>query len=369
MRTLLLLTVLIVSVMTRSLLAEEVGCANAARAAISVAERSACSDAWTGYEHALKCEDLSEADAGRVRARQSLCLSEQGRYGDAGDYADWALHLIPEDRSILQLHARAMLAEGQFEAAAASLAKLRRQSPQAANVSPPFLIAVRGEVFQLEPDFATDDLPQARSIAELLAALPQDLAQSASVSEYHILEEVEERCWAAQFQLENAVADAAGTSPEAEDKLAFVMAEGEAPQPLQALHDRHQALYLLARGMRKFLDFPVRPPGLGHFTVTVNLTAEIGEAYHKVRAAYRAGDIRLLDRVAIYPIRVVVPTGAVMEIHNGHELSSRRALLFSSALRSRILAGGLDGYSMAGGAVSLGGKNGIGLVRIDMRQQ
>ncbi len=363
------------------------GCAIAARAAIARADGLPCAEAWDVYEHALECEDVTEVLAGRARARQSRCLSRQGRHEDAADYADWALHLMPRERSILLLHARMMMAAGQFEAALASLSTARKQSAAAAELSLPIDVAVRGRVFPVRPGFAPDDLPQSRSIAELLAHLPGDIAEPAGLSDQDILGEVEERTWAAQFRLEDAVTDRAQGAVAEEDALVAAMVAATAPPELQALHDTHQALLLLAKGLRGYLGHPARPPGLGHFTATPvpdGLRAaivagdmrsdEAVEAVRRVRAAFRDGDLRLLDRVVGYPLTVVLPSGKAVEVGSMGALGGARAAILSPHLRSRVLAEGLGALAVSGdrldlaqGRVVLAGQDDPKVVWIDTR--
>lgn len=349
-------------------------CAPLARAEIARADRLPCAEAWDVYERALACKDLVEVDAGRVRARQSRCLSEQGRHEDASDYADWALHLMPGDRATLLLHARMMLAAGQFDAALASLRQVREQAPAEVALSPPINVAVRGRVFPMTPSLAVDDLPQSQSVAELLAHLPEELAGPAMpMSDADILGEVEERTWATQFQLEDAIADRARGSVQVEDRLVSSLGQRTASPELQALHDEHQALHLLARGLRVVLGHPARPPGLGHFTRSTRTEGtEALEAIHRLRAAYRAQDIRLLDRAANYPVKIIGPTGKEHFATDRSGLAAARASIFSPGLRARILGQGIDGLEvsavevvLADGRVTLGGKGAKGLVRVD----
>jgi hypothetical protein len=225
-------------------------------------------------------------------------------------------------------------------------------------------------VYPLTPGFAPDDLPQSRSASELLAHLPEELAEPAPLSDAQILGEVEERAWAAQFRLEDAIADQAKGSMEAEERLVDALAGGAAPPDLQTQHDTHQALYLLARGLRQHLGFSARPPGLGHFTVQGAASAEAAEAFRRVRAAFRDGDIGLLDRVVAYPLTVVMPSGAEIIVRDRDDLNAAQSTILAPALRSAVLSDSVegmtasgDGFSLAGGRIVLRG----GITRVDAR--
>ncbi len=204
--------------------------------------------------------------------------------------------------------------------------------------------AGRGRVFPLTPGFVADDLPQARPAVELLAHLPEELAAPAALSDAEILGEIEERTWAAQLRLEDGIAD------RGQDSVA-ALADGVASPELQAFHDEYQALYLLTRGLREHLGLPLRPPGLGHFTaqpIPGKLRAALAaegmapdegvEALRRVRAAFRSGDIRLVDRVVAYPVTIVRPSEPDLMVMNFRDLVSAREIVLSPAIRARIVA-------------------------------
>jgi hypothetical protein len=90
-----------------------------------------------------------------------------------------------------------------------------------------------------------------------------------------VLAEVEERVWIARDQLVGQLEQAAGSQQwrntgsdtktvdqETTGSLASGAAQTHVPA-LQQLYDRHRALDLLVRGLRRSMDLPVRSPEAG----------------------------------------------------------------------------------------------------------
>src|SRR3954464_2066045 len=110
-----------------------------------------------------------------------------------------------------------------------------------------------------------------------MKALPSDIARGPGFRPSHdqVLAEVEERIWIARSQLDdelekaaasqgwrNTVADANAAKQAITGSLATGAAQTRSPE-LQTLYDRHRALNLLVRELRRSMDLPVRPPGSG----------------------------------------------------------------------------------------------------------
>jgi hypothetical protein len=151
-------------------------------------------------------------------------------------------------------------------------------------------------------------------------------------SHEQVLAEVEERVWIAHHQFEDALvktaaprdgwstrADAKAVTPEITGSLATGAAQARLPE-LQRLYDRHRALNLLVRELRRSMDLPGRPPetGFSRPKLAPEIEADYRaqdfdplEAYYgfrRVKAAFRSGDIELLADVAHYPLTITGKT-------------------------------------------------------------
>ena len=107
----------------------------------------------------------------------------------------------------------------------------------------------------------------------------------------------------------------AAVEPEITGSLANGAAQAREPA-LQTLYDRHRALNLLVRELRRSMDLPVKTPEAGFSRP--KLSPEIEASYRdlkfdplaayysfrRVKAAFRSGDIQLLARVTHYPLSV-----------------------------------------------------------------
>jgi hypothetical protein len=190
----------------------------------------------------------------------------------------------------------------------------------------PFFVKVYGRTYKVDPRPSADE-PKSLKPEETLKALPSDIARGPNFRPSHeeVLAEVEERTWIAQNQLAHEVgkaitrnewtsgADAKVMVQEVTGSAAIGGTRAHAPE-VQALYDRHHALNLLARELRRSMDLPVRSPEAGFSRPKLSPELEAGyrslnfdplEAYYgfrRVKAAFRSGDVELLSRVAHYPL-------------------------------------------------------------------
>jgi hypothetical protein len=200
--------------------------------------------------------------------------------------------------------------------------------PPAANADP-FFVRVYGRTYKVDPRYASDE-PKGPKPQEAMRALPSDIARGPGFKPSHeqVLAEVEERIWIARNQLDdeleetaasrewrNTGIDAKAVRQEITGSLATGAAQTRSPE-LQKLYDRHRALSLLVRELRRSMDLPVRPPDAGFSRP--KLSPEIEASYRdlnfdplaayygfrRVKAAFRSGDVELLSRVVHYPLAV-----------------------------------------------------------------
>jgi hypothetical protein len=193
----------------------------------------------------------------------------------------------------------------------------------------PFFVTVYGRTYKVDPRYPSNELkgPQPQ---EAMQTLPADIARGPGFRPSHeqVLAEVEERTWIVRNQLDNELAQSsfspggryAGThvaavEPEITGSLANGAAQAREPE-LQTLYDRHQALNLLVRELRRSMDLPMRTPDSGFSRPKLSPEIEASyrslnfdpwEAYYsfrRVKAAFRSGDVQLLARVAHYPLSV-----------------------------------------------------------------
>ncbi len=215
----------------------------------------------------------------------------------------------------------------------------------------PFFVRVYGRTYKIDPRYPTDE-PQGPK-AEAMKALPSDLSKGPGFRPSHeqVLAEVEERVWIARTQLDDAIEKAAAasgsqyTGANATETTGSPATGGEKTRSpeLQTLYDRHRALDLLVRELRRSMDLPVRTPIAGFSRPDLSPEIEASyrslnfdslEAYYsfrRVKAAFRSNDVRLLDRVTHYPL---VVTGKVRRrIRNRDQLAAAR----ETVLNPRIL--------------------------------
>jgi hypothetical protein len=193
-----------------------------------------------------------------------------------------------------------------------------------------------------------------------MEALPADIAQGPSFRPSHeqVLAEVEERLWivrnqlvgeleetAASQQWRNSGANTKTVDQEITGSLASGAAQTKAPA-LQQLYDRHRALDLLVRELRRSMDLPVKPPEAGFSRP--KLTPEIEasyraqnfdplEAYYgfrRVKAAFRSGDVELLARFTQYPLTI---TGTIRRtIRNRDQLVAAKKTVMYPHIREVV---------------------------------
>jgi hypothetical protein len=113
--------------------------------------------------------------------------------------------------------------------------------------------------------------------------------------------------------------DGTAVTPEITGSLATGAAQARSPE-VQKLSDRHRALNLLVRELRRSMDLPGRPreTGFSRPKLAPRFEADYRtqnfdplEAYYgfrRVKAAFRSGDIKLLADVAHYPVTVTGKT-------------------------------------------------------------
>ena len=115
---------------------------------------------------------------------------------------------------------------------------------------------------------------------------------------------------------------------------------------MQQLYDRHRALNLLVRELRRSLDLPVRTPEAGFSRPKLSSEIETSyrslnfaplEAYYsfrRVKAAFRSNDVQLLARVTRYPLAV---TGKVRRsIRNRDQLLAAKETVLNPRIREVV---------------------------------
>ncbi|HEV2563911.1 MAG TPA: hypothetical protein VGU19_02400 [Microvirga sp.] len=223
----------------------------------------------------------------------------------------------------------------------------------------PFFVRVYGRTYKVDPRYPPEE-QRGPKPQEAMKALPSDLAKGPGFRPSHeeVLAEVEERVWIARNLLDAELDKAAGAQDRrnagsdaktARQEIAGSLAagDGQARSPeLQALYDRHRALNLLVRELRRSLDLPVRTPDSGFSRP--KLTPETEETYRaqkfdpyaayygfrRVKAAFRSGDAELLARVAHYPVSV---TGKVRRtIRNRDQLVAAKETVLNASVREAV---------------------------------
>jgi hypothetical protein len=223
----------------------------------------------------------------------------------------------------------------------------------------PFFVRVYGRTYKIDPRYPSDEStgPKPR---DAMKALPSDIGRGPGVRPSHeeVLAEVEERVWIARNQLDGKLDEMArsqdrrngGSDPKSvkqEITGSLAAGDGQARSPeLQTLYDRHRALNLLVRELRRSLDLPVRTPETGFSRP--KLTPEIEATYRaqnfdsyaayygfrRVKAAFRSGDAELLSRVTHYPLAV---TGKVRRtIRNRDQLIAAKETVMNAAVREAV---------------------------------
>ena len=218
----------------------------------------------------------------------------------------------------------------------------------------PFFVRVYGRTYKVDPRYPSNELNGPKP-QEAMRALPPDLAKGPGFRPSHeqVLAEVEERVWIARHQLDDALGKTAAQetgsnridTQEIVERLATGAAQGRSPE-LQQLYDRHRALNLLVRELRRSMDLPVRAPESGFSRPTLSPEIEASyrslnfdpvDAYYsfrRVKAAFRSGDVQLLARVAHYPLAM---TGKVRRsIRNRDQLVTAKEMVMAPPIREAV---------------------------------
>jgi hypothetical protein len=256
----------------------------------------------------------------------------------------------------------------------------------------PFFVTVYGRTYKVDPRLPSHELKDPRP-QEAMQALPADIARGPGFRPSHeqVLADVEERTWIARHQLADelakssfsragqyAGADAAAVEPEITGSLANGAAQAREPA-LQTLYDRHKALDLLVRELRRSMDLPVKTPEAGFSRP--KLPPEIEASYRdlkfdplaayygfrRVKAAFRSGDIQLLARVTHYPLSIT--RKAKRTIRTREQLVAAKETVLSPRLREVVAGSSFETVFVRDKGMMLGegevwitpGKTGFGL--------
>ena len=133
--------------------------------------------------------------------------------------------------------------------------------------------------------------------------------------------------------------------PEITGSLANGAAQAREPK-LQMFYDRHNALNLLVRELRRFMDLPERTPEAGFSRP--KLSPEIEASYRdlnfdplaayygfrRVKAAFRSGDAQLLARVTHYPL--MLTRTAKRAIHDRDQLVAAKDVVMNPHIREVV---------------------------------
>jgi hypothetical protein len=223
----------------------------------------------------------------------------------------------------------------------------------------PFFVTVYGRTYKVDPRYSPSELKDPKP-QEVMEALPVDIATGPGFKPSHdqVLAEVEERTWIAHAQLADELAessfshkgqyagtDAAAFEPEVTGSLANGSAQAREPE-LQTLYDRHRALNLLVRELRRSMGLPMPTPEAGFSQPKLSPEIEISyrslkfdpwEAYYgyrRVKAAFRSGDIHLLARVVRYPLSVTRKSKRT--IRNRDQLVATKETVMSQGIREIV---------------------------------
>ncbi len=242
-------------------------------------------------------------------------------------------------------------------------------------------------------------MPEGAKPQESLKALPADIARGPGFKPSHeqVLADVEERTWIARHQLayelakssfpragQYAGADAAAVESEITGSLANEATQAREPA-LQMLYDRHRALNLLARELRRAVDLPVKTPEAGFSRPKLSPEVEASYrdlkfdplaayySFRRVKAAFRSGDIQILARVTNYPLSII--RKAKRTIRNREQFIAAKETLMSPRLREVVAESSFEtvfvrdkGMMLGDGAVwiTLGKTSfGLGAITVD----
>jgi len=214
----------------------------------------------------------------------------------------------------------------------------------------PFFVRVYGRTYKIDPRLPPGEAGGPKP-QEIMKALPADLGRGPGFRPPHqeVLAEVEERTWIARNLLDRASGQTsrAARSTDRETTGSLPRRTGQARSPqVQEAYDRHRALDLLARELRRSLDLPVRTPATGFSRPKLSPGIEADyralkfdpyEAYYgfrRVKAAFRSGDIDILAGVTHFPLTV---TGRVRrKIHDRAQLAAMKDRLLAPGIREVV---------------------------------
>jgi hypothetical protein len=223
----------------------------------------------------------------------------------------------------------------------------------------PFFVRVYGRTYKVDPRYSAEE-PKGPKPQEAMKALPPDIAKGPGFKPSHeqVLAEVEERIWIVQNELDaelekttvsrewqNLGAESKEIRQDITGSLTTGAAQIRSPE-LQTLYDRHRALNLLVRELRRSMNLPVRPSGAGFSRPKLLPEIEASyrdlnfdplaayEGFRRVKAAFRSGDIKLLAHVAHFPLMV---TGRVRRtIRNRDQLVAARQMVMDPRIREVV---------------------------------
>jgi hypothetical protein len=253
-------------------------------------------------------------------------------------------------------------------------------------------VTVYGRTYKVDPRSPANEAKGAKP-QEVLQALPTDIAKGPGFRPSHdqVLADVEERTWIARHQLADelaassfsragqyAGADVMAVEPEITGSLASGAAQAREPK-LQTLYDRHRALNLLVRELRRSMDLPVKTPDAGFSRPKLSPEVEASYrdlkidplaayySFRRVKAAFRSGDIQLLARVTHYPLSIT--RKAKRTIRNREQLVAAKDTVMSPRLREVVANSTFESVFVRDKGMMLGngeiwitpGKTGFGL--------
>lgn len=261
----------------------------------------------------------------------------------------------------------------------------------------PFFVTVYGRTYKVDLRYPSNE-SQGPKPNEALRALPPDMARGPGFRPSHeqVLAEVEERVWIARHQLKDALvktsapregwstkADGTTVTPEITGSLTTGAAQARSPE-VQRLYDRHRALNLLVRKLRRSMDLPGRPPetSFSRPELAPGIEADYHtqkldplEAYYgfrRVKATFRSGDIELLTDVTHYPLTVTGKTRRT--IHDRDQLIAAQKTVMDPHLRDVVAGSAFESLFVRDKGMMLGdreawitrGNTGFGLGAIHL---
>ena len=223
----------------------------------------------------------------------------------------------------------------------------------------PFFVRVYGRTYKVDPRYASDE-PKGPKPEEAMKALPSDIGKGPGFRPSHeqVLAEVEELIWIARNQLDNGLeetassrdwqnahADPQAAKQEVTGSLATAAPQTRSPES-QKRYDRYWALSLLVRELRRSMDLPTKPPGVGFSRPKLSPEVESSYrdldfdpmaayyAFRRVKAAFRSGDVELVARVTHYPLTVTGKSRRT--IRNRDQLLAAKRILMDPRIREVV---------------------------------